>query len=459
MDLFDVKSIPFMARRNYYHEFRNMICWSALAGTLEGQFPGVIVAKSFEGSEWAVAIASTSFVAAMTSSLIWGMLCLGRPKLRLLTWFCAGTALVAGALGAVPQNSHYVWWFVLQVAAAQVLLAGVITVRSAVWKVNYPRSDRGRITARLQAARIVTSFVTVLIAGALCEYDPSLYRFIFPAIAVAGLFSITIVSKLHLRGERRELKYHSQPVPDGIQRSGLAEPFTLTALLSPGRVLGQMTRVLRDDERFRKYIVAQLLAGLSNLMTMPIAIVLITQRLPMGTAWSFWVSTVLVEAIRRLLTVGTLRRWGLLFDRLGVVRFRVANCTCWALCLVFGLAGDLILRCEDGLGGAVLPLALLALALWSMMQGLAMGGGALAWNLGHLHFAHPRDAEVYMGIHVSLTGMRGLIAPLLGVTLWGLIGWGTWLVAIALALASLGVFISMARHERIAGVPTRPGST
>ena len=200
LDLFDVKSIPFMARRNYFYEFRNMICWSALAGTIEGQFPGVIVAKSFDGGEWAVAIASTSFIAAMTSSLLWGMLCLGRPKLRLLTWFCAGTALVAGALGAVPQNSKFVWWFVLQVAAAQVLLAGVITVRSAVWKVNYPRSDRGRITARLQAARIVTSFVTVLIAGALCEYDPSLYRFIFPAIAVAGLFSITIVSKLHLRG-------------------------------------------------------------------------------------------------------------------------------------------------------------------------------------------------------------------------------------------------------------------
>jgi len=60
---------------------------------------------------------------------------------------------------------------------------------------------------------------------------------------------------------------------------------------------------------------------------------------------------------------------------------------------------------------------------------LANAGGALAYNLGHLHFAHPDQAEIYMGIHVTLSGLRGLVMPGLGVLLWDWIGWPVWLIA------------------------------
>jgi hypothetical protein len=77
-----------------------------------------------------------------------------------------------------------------------------------------------------------------------------------------------------------------------------------------------------------------------------------------------------------------------------------------------------------------------------------VGGGALAWNLGHLHFAPPEKAEIYMGVHVALSGARGLIAPLGGMWLWNKIGWPMWLIAIAFALCSLCMFASQARRER-----------
>ncbi|MFM7806968.1 MAG: hypothetical protein ACKPEA_03445, partial [Planctomycetota bacterium] len=49
----------------------------------------------------------------------------------------------------------------------------------------------------------------------------------------------------------------------------------------------------------------------------------------------------------------------------------------------------------------------------------------LAWNIGHQDFAPPeRDAE-YMAVHVTLNGIRGLIAPFLAVGLYeGLKAWG-----------------------------------
>ncbi|MFQ5591349.1 MAG: MFS transporter, partial [Phycisphaerae bacterium] len=56
-----------------------------------------------------------------------------------------------------------------------------------------------------------------------------------------------------------------------------------------------------------------------------------------------------------------------------------------------------------------------------------------------------------MGIHVSLTGVRGLIAPLAGMWLWNRIGWPVWLVAVGLSLVSLTMYAAMARRERQAG--------
>ncbi|MCH8241528.1 MAG: hypothetical protein IH897_02830, partial [Planctomycetes bacterium] len=56
MDLLDVRSLPFLTRRNYVQEFKQIIPWSVLAGLIEGQFASVIVSKTFHGSELMIAI-------------------------------------------------------------------------------------------------------------------------------------------------------------------------------------------------------------------------------------------------------------------------------------------------------------------------------------------------------------------------------------------------------------------
>ena len=294
MDLLGAASLPFLTRRNYYYEFKQIIPWSVLAGVVEGQFASVVVSKSFHGSPLLIAVATATPVAAFITSLVWGMLCVGRPKIRLLTFFTAGTALCVGIVGAVPSSDAGAVWFIAQMAAAQVLAAGVVTVRSAVWKSNYPREVRGRITAGLQRVRFIVSVLTVLSAAAICDRDPMSYRYIFPVAAAVGFVAAWMTQRFHMRGERSMLDRHRSLLPDGDLRRGLAEPFSLTALISPGHVLGQMVRVLRNDRRFALYCVAQFFVGVANLMTISIVAVAVTRDLPFGQAWGFWVSTALL---------------------------------------------------------------------------------------------------------------------------------------------------------------------
>ncbi len=448
MDLLGVGTLPFLARRNYYYEFKHIVPWSMLAGLVEGQFASVIVSKTFHGSPLLIAIATATPVAALTFSLIWGLLCVGRPKVRLLVYFAAGTALCAGIVGAIPTSPTGAVWFICQMAAAQILLAGVVTVRSAVWKSNYPHSVRGRITARLQAVRIVTSNVTVLLGARICDIDPTSYRYMFPCAAVLGLLGVSLLTRIHIRGERGELQRHGRPRPDGDLRAGLAEPFSLTALLSPGHVLRQMYRVFRRDRRFGQYCVAQFLTGTANLMVLAVVVAIVTQDLQLGDAWGFWISIGLIQVLQRLVMLVSIGRWARLFDRIGVVQFRVVNVACWSLSLVFGLAATLITQAAGQIGAIFLPLAVSLFAIRAIWHGLGLGGGALAWNLGHLHFARHDEAEIYMGIHVSLTGLRGVFAPLLGMWLYLMLGWPVWLIALALSLSSVSMYAWMARQEK-----------
>jgi hypothetical protein len=68
----------------------------------------------------------------------------------------------------------------------------------------------------------------------------------------------------------------------------------------------------------------------------------------------------------------------------------------------------------------LLALAVLLHTLWlvwpgAVLMGISLAAGSLGWSLGHNDFA-PRGEETrYMALHVTLTGLRGLIAPTVAV--------------------------------------------
>jgi hypothetical protein len=71
-------------------------------------------------------------------------------------------------------------------------------------------------------------------------------------------------------------------------------------------------------------------------------------------------------------------------------------------------------------GVALLVVAVLLhapLLLWpgALVLGASYAAGSLGWTLGHNDFA-PRGEETrYMALHVTLTGIRGLLAPPVGI--------------------------------------------
>ncbi len=454
MDLLGIRRLPFFARRNYYYEVKHVAFWALFAGLVEGHFGSIVISRTFGGSDFLIAIASATPFAASVVSLIWGMLSVGRPKIRLAMIFGGGAAVCIAAIGAIPNSPGGAIWFIVQMAAAQVLLSGVVTMRSAIWRSNYPVDVRGHITARLQRVRTLLSVIGVQIAAAICDGDSEAYRYIFPISAAFGVCGVLLLSRVRVRRERAELGRIRAATTPGDLREGVVERFGFVALLSPGHVLGEMSRVLKEDKRFARYCVAQFFHGIANLMTVPVVVAIVSRELQSGPRFGYWISTALLVGLPMLVLLGTLGRWGKLFDRIGVLQFRVVNLYAWCAGLLFGLLGTLVLVGDRGDSPGYYLLAVTMFVLRGLLYGVASGGGKIAWNLGHLHFAKAEQAEIYMGIHVFLTGIRGLAAPLFGMWLWTVIGWPVWGVAIGFGLVSLVLYVRMANEERKLGLST-----
>ncbi|CAN0575357.1 unnamed protein product [Laminaria digitata] len=138
----------------------------------------------------------------------------------------------------------------------------------------------------------------------------------------------------------------------------------------------------------------------------------------------------LTQVIPLLMMPFTIPLWAKLLDSVHIIQFRAIHS--WIFVVTMGLAL---------IAGQTHTLWLLYAA--SVLRGIAFGGGALAWNLGHLSFVKPEKSQDYMAVHVTLTGLRGLTAPFLGVAVYNAIetrhpGEGSWSFALALLITTAG---------------------
>jgi hypothetical protein len=90
--------------------------------------------------------------------------------------------------------------------------------------------------------------------------------------------------------------------------------------------------------------------------------------------------------------------------------------------------------------------------------GLAMAGANLGWNLGHNDFAPLGRVQHYMGVHVTLTGVRGLLAPPAGMLCYELlerwrVGAGVLALPLPLGMLTAGAFGFVAMREARKGAP------
>jgi MFS family permease len=424
---FHPASVPRLSRAHYRRE---MFAWTLLPvmiGAVEGVGVSVIAKNLFAGqvaNAWlnaAVAVLAGAPAFANVTSFLWAALSHGRDKIRFLCMLqLVCVALVAQAAFA-PRNELGLAMFVLATVGTRICWSGVVTLRSTVWRANYPRPVLASMAGKLSSLQaIVLGLVGLTFAVSMWSNEQT-YRLVFPVAAGFGLLGALVYGRMRMRGHAALINHERQRT-EGRH-----------AALRPLHMLGS----LRHDPMFRRYMITMFVFGTGNLMVSAPLVIMMHDRFGFG----YLGGMLIVSSIPILIMPFVLPVWSRLLDRVHIVRFRMYHV--WAF-----IAANL----------AVLAAALtdVSALLWvaAVLKGVAIGGGVLGWNLGHHDFAPPELASEYMGVHVTLTGIRGLFAPATAVAIYvALEAWhehaGAWVFALCLVLNLLGAIGFALLNRRI----------
>ncbi|HVY79943.1 MAG TPA: MFS transporter [Steroidobacteraceae bacterium] len=407
---------------------REIAPWALLGltlGLVEGATAAVLVKRDFAAAvppavlNLAVALVSGAPAMANVVSFVWANVAHGRERVRLMSQLQAAFALVVGLISLAPRGAGGLGLTVVAVLLARAMWSGVLTVRAAMWTANYPRNVLARITGRI----VVVSYLAVAASAGLVGWalqksrvDP---RWVYAGGAVAGLLAAWLYRETRVR---RQFRLLAEETTSGAR----GEFFSLR----------MVRQILAEDPSYRAYMFWMGLFGAGNLVLIAQLVVIFADQLHLSSGVQIGLLSVVPMLALPLFTPW----WARLFDGSHVVAYRARQG--WALVIAT------IVMCLATFTGW-LPL------LWvgAIVLGSANAGANLGWNLGHNDFASIGRAQHYMGVHVTLTGVRGAIAPPLGILFYEALealraGAGRYALVLPLALTTLGAIgFNMMRRE------------
>lgn len=395
---FRPSTFPRMSRESYRWELLGAGFFPMLIPCVEAGVLGVIAQKVYHADAWVVATIAAVPVMANLTSLVWARALRGRDRVRFVNALQLTCVLAVLSIAFLPATDAGLALLVVGMALTRCCLTGIISGRSDVWRENYSRSVRARAVGKLTTvATLAASATGAAIALSMRDFHGppdvadqpagvSPHRFVFAAAALLALIGVWSYS--HVRWRRRAGAVRAERDAD-VHRAGITHSAR------------QMLDVLRNDRDYRRFMAAQFILGVPNLAAGPVFLIALNEHTDLGAGESI----LLAQIIPFLIPVVAIPLWARMLDRMHVVRFRTYHA--WTFVFSNGLLA------VGFLTGSIPVLYLARVAL-----GMGNAGAMLAWDIGHHDFAKRDLATIYMGVHVTLTGVRGAFAPFLGAALY-----------------------------------------
>ncbi|HYB32394.1 MAG TPA: MFS transporter [Steroidobacteraceae bacterium] len=397
---------------------------------MEGATAAVLVKQHFGAVapafavNLAVALVSGAPAFSNVLSFVWANIAHGRARVQLMVALQAAFALLVGCVSFASRAAGGLALTVLSIIAARVVWAGVLTVRAAVWSANYPRNVLARITGRIVIVNSIAVATSASLVGWALEARAIDARWLYGLGAISGLCGAWLYRAMRVRRQFRLLAAEAASAAQ-------SEPFSPRML----------TQILREDPAYREYMLWMGVFGGGTLMLTAQLVLLFSEQLHLSSAMQIGLLAVVPLITQPIF----LPWWARLFDGTHVVRYRSRQG--WAIVLA-----------SAAMSAGVFSAAPVLLWVGAVLLGAAQAGANLGWNLGHNDFASLGRAQHYMGVHVTLTGLRGGVAPPVGVLVYmGLEGWrrgaGEFALLLPLAMTAAGALgfsrmqVALARKE------------
>ncbi|HYG76800.1 MAG TPA: MFS transporter [Planctomycetota bacterium] len=257
--------------------------------------------------------------------------------------------------------------FILGSMLGMTLATSIIPLLTQMYQDNYPADRRGRLFSGAFMIRIAAATLFSYLAGELLETD-ILYFPLLLGVFAAELFGSAVLLS----------RCPSRP----LHRDGQISPF-------------RGLRHVRDDALFRMTLLSWMLMGFANLMMVQLRVEYMANP-RYGTPFQADQIALLTGVIPNIARLALSPLWGRLFDRMNFFGLRFILNVGFAMGAIAFFAGR---DMEGMIFGAII-------------FGISNAGGDVAWSLWVTKLAPPDRVAEYMSVHTFLTGLRGVLAPL-----------------------------------------------
>jgi len=359
-------------------------------GFIQGLFytQDIIVKKALHAPDWQVTLIVMLWPVSNLFSIWWGKLLEHSPRISkyfLLLAFAGRLPLILMLF--VGSFFPYLSILVL-VFSFNALLS---PAQNTIYQANFRAENRGTVFGINASILTLVVLTFSFFSGKLLDINEDWFRYIFMMVGIMGVISSLFLAKIKIR-----------------KNSFRTKAFISWKQLISGPIIRTL-EVFRINKYFAYFERNFFIYGISYIMLLPAIPKYLVTYLNMDYSQTFLAKGVISQL--GILFLAPLA--GKIFDRKNPAYFTFFTFGLLSLYPFLLLISSFYLH-QDFVN--------IIVYLAFFIFGIAMSAIFISWNISSIFFAEENDVSMYQSVHVTLTGLRGLIAPALGYAIMKLIG-------------------------------------
>ncbi len=341
------------------------------------QFNEIIARKSLHSSEILITFLTMSWPVTAVTSLWWARLIEKKDQRKLL--------LIVGSFGCLVMATgaflFTIWHLIILSSVFFFIFALFGPAENRILQQNVASKKTGKTFGFAFSLRMGIAALVSAGAGIWLDRVSGGFRNLYPTVAFVCFFSIILLSSIRTNGESAV----------SIKR------INWDFFVSP---LRDVVKLLKRRPDYLRFEIAFMLYGIAFMMTLPVVPLYLVDDLEL----KYSIMGLAKGAVTQITMIISIQFFGNYFDKstphkLGAIVF--ASLSLYPLLL---LSASLF----EG------SLKTIMVYITFGYFGLIMSGTMVLWQLSSIRFSGKEDAGVYHSVHVAATGLRGMIAPLMG---------------------------------------------
>jgi hypothetical protein len=281
-------------------------------------------------------------------------------------------------------------------------------------KSNYSHKNFGRLYSFTTMSKLILMLITTFFFGLVLDRDYSAFRYIYPLMGLLGMISLFLFSYI-------------KPEVDLFQKK---EGNLYKVVMNS---MHNSWHILKTNKRFRDFEIGFMFYGIAFMSSSVVITLFYDKELHLNYS-----SAAFYKNFYNIIAIIMLPYYGRLIGKIDLRKFSIITYFFMGLMILFVALTQFFPLMVEFAGIKFYFLFFTAYVFYGQFA----ASMPLLWDIGSAYFCKKEEANDYQAIHLTLTGARGVFAPLVGITLYNAAGFfWTFVLSLVSLLISIAVMV------------------